>query len=178
MSICPFCEKSVPAGGRNCPHCGAAMNNDVVEPGDLGGGLEGGELQSLLEQGRKIEAIKLYREQTGAGLKEAKDAVEAMTSETTQANLREALARHSPDGEGLSLEEELLRLLRNGEKIEAIKCYRGRTGAGLREAKDAVEALAAQHGIAAKSAGCLAVLLLWLLSGLTATGAALLLGLF
>jgi large subunit ribosomal protein L7/L12 len=31
---------------------------------------------SLLKQGRKIEAIKLYREQTGLGLKEAKDAVE------------------------------------------------------------------------------------------------------
>ncbi len=31
-----------------------------------------------LAQGRKIQAIKLYRDQTGAGLKEAKDAVEAM----------------------------------------------------------------------------------------------------
>ncbi len=29
-----------------------------------------------LEQGRKIQAIKLYREQTGVGLREAKDAVE------------------------------------------------------------------------------------------------------
>lgn len=31
-----------------------------------------------LEGGRKIEAIKVYRDLTGAGLKEAKDAVEAM----------------------------------------------------------------------------------------------------
>jgi ribosomal protein L7/L12 len=30
----------------------------------------------LVRSGRKIEAIKLYREQTGAGLKDAKDAVE------------------------------------------------------------------------------------------------------
>lgn len=29
-----------------------------------------------LEQGRKIQAIRLYREQTGVGLREAKDAVE------------------------------------------------------------------------------------------------------
>lgn len=29
-----------------------------------------------LEQGRKIQAIKLYREQTGVGLREAKEAVE------------------------------------------------------------------------------------------------------
>ena len=31
-----------------------------------------------LERGNKIEAIKVYRQATGAGLKEAKDAVESM----------------------------------------------------------------------------------------------------
>jgi ribosomal protein L7/L12 len=36
------------------------------------------EIQSLIMQGKKIEAIKIYREQTGYGLKEAKDAVDAM----------------------------------------------------------------------------------------------------
>lgn len=35
-------------------------------------------VRDLLAKGRKIEAIKLYRERTGAGLKEAKDAVESM----------------------------------------------------------------------------------------------------
>lgn len=35
-------------------------------------------LRSLLFSGRKIEAIKLYREVTGIGLKEAKDAVEEL----------------------------------------------------------------------------------------------------
>jgi hypothetical protein len=35
-------------------------------------------IRQLVLQGKKIEAIKLYRDQTGAGLKEAKDAVEAM----------------------------------------------------------------------------------------------------
>ncbi len=39
-------------------------------------GLTQEEIQALLD-GRKIQAIKLYRERTGAGLKEAKDAVEA-----------------------------------------------------------------------------------------------------
>ena len=34
------------------------------------------EIWSLMEQGRKIQAIKLVREVTGAGLKEAKDFVE------------------------------------------------------------------------------------------------------
>jgi len=34
-------------------------------------------VKELAEQGQKIAAIKTYREQTGAGLKEAKDAVES-----------------------------------------------------------------------------------------------------
>ena len=34
------------------------------------------EIVNLLRQGRKIEAIKIYRERTNLGLKEAKDAVE------------------------------------------------------------------------------------------------------
>jgi hypothetical protein len=34
------------------------------------------EVLDLLSRGRKIEAIKAYRERTGAGLKEAKDAVD------------------------------------------------------------------------------------------------------
>ncbi|ELS54781.1 ribosomal protein L7/L12 [Streptomyces viridochromogenes] len=37
-----------------------------------------GEVVALLRDGKKIQAIKVYREITGAGLKEAKDAVEAM----------------------------------------------------------------------------------------------------
>ncbi len=36
------------------------------------------EIRRLLAAGKKIEAIKRYREATGLGLKEAKDAVEAM----------------------------------------------------------------------------------------------------
>ncbi|MFC7220995.1 ribosomal protein L7/L12 [Streptomyces polyrhachis] len=35
-------------------------------------------VHELIRQGRKIEAIKAYRQLTGEGLKEAKDAVERM----------------------------------------------------------------------------------------------------
>jgi hypothetical protein len=35
------------------------------------------EARTLADAGQKIAAIKVYREETGAGLKEAKDAVEA-----------------------------------------------------------------------------------------------------
>ncbi len=36
------------------------------------------EARELLSQGKKIQAIKIWRERTGAGLKEAKQAVEAL----------------------------------------------------------------------------------------------------
>ncbi|MDA1360126.1 ribosomal protein L7/L12 [Glycomyces luteolus] len=42
------------------------------EPDPFGG------VRDLVRQGRKIQAIKAYREITGVGLKEAKDAVERM----------------------------------------------------------------------------------------------------
>ncbi|NEA55689.1 hypothetical protein G3I60_16440 [Streptomyces sp. SID13666] len=36
------------------------------------------EINELVRQGKKIQAIKAYRELTGAGLKEAKEAVERL----------------------------------------------------------------------------------------------------
>ncbi|MBC8043781.1 MAG: ribosomal protein L7/L12 [Rhizobacter sp.] len=36
------------------------------------------EIEQLIRQGNQIEAIKRYRDLTGAGLKEAKDAVDAL----------------------------------------------------------------------------------------------------
>ncbi len=38
-------------------------------------------IRSLVEGGRKIEGVKLYREATGASLKEASDAVNALEAE-------------------------------------------------------------------------------------------------
>lgn len=113
----------------------------------------------LLQQGRKIEAIKLYRERTGVGLAEAKDAVEAM--ETGQ---------EPPVGRVIdpAWEAESISLLERGQKIEAIKLYRQRHDVGLKEAKEAVETLAVGHGIAGQSgAGCLGAALVTILVCLT-----------
>ncbi len=73
---------------------------------------------------------------------------------------RPAHAEPQPD----SLDAPLLELLRAGRKIDAIKLWREQTGAdfSLKEAKDAVEELAAKHGIAPQKAGCVTVLLLLL----------------
>jgi ribosomal protein L7/L12 len=66
---------------------GAAAPNPLAgtDPGDVpyGNNLGAGgpwleEVRSLKAEGNLIQAIKVYREHTGLGLKEAKDAVEGM----------------------------------------------------------------------------------------------------
>lgn len=105
--------------------------------------LGSGEVQDLLRAGKKIEAIKRYRELTGQGLKESKDAVEAM--EQGQAvEVREkppASPARTITGELAIDDPELRSHLAADRPIEAIKRYRELTGLGLKESKDAIEAL-------------------------------------
>ncbi len=65
-----------------------------------------------------------------------------------------------PDAEVTDFEARILAELQSSGKISAIKLYRAETGAGLKDAKDAVEALAGQHGVVATKSGCAGVLLL------------------
>src|SRR5215471_12679708 len=55
-----------------------------IQPPDPGAasGLSPG-VRQLADVGQKIQAIKLHREETGLGLKEAKDAVEAYLNDST-----------------------------------------------------------------------------------------------
>ena len=64
---------------------------------------------ALIVDGRKIEAIKLYRDMTGAGLKEAKDAVESLE--------RDGSAPKPPPSSGGHA--DVLELLRAPQKIGA-----------------------------------------------------------
>jgi ribosomal protein L7/L12 len=105
------------------------------------------EIQACLPD-KKIEAIKHYREQTGVGLKEAKDAVEyAMAypdrapSHLSSSDFSESRKTKS-DEAGLDwdlLLSDQMQALLPDKKIDAIKLYREQTGAGLKEAKDAIE---------------------------------------
>jgi ribosomal protein L7/L12 len=51
---------------------------------------------TALEQGRKIEAIKIYREATGVGLKESKEAIEAYL--VAHPTLNEQFSAHATNG--------------------------------------------------------------------------------
>ena len=154
MSQCAFCRSIVSPGVERCPSCGSWLSQTDA-PATRAESLVA-TVRSLLAQGRKIEAVRIYREQTGVGLAEAKDAVER-------------LERGAIDGGATvasDFDQQLLELLAKGKKIPAIKLYRERTNVGLKEAKDAVEALGIRHGIRTPAAtGCGAGVLLLLKLG-------------
>jgi len=98
------------------------------------------ELLRLLGEGRTIEAVRRYREATGVGLAEAKSAIDQLV----------AGLQSSPDAASESDDElttEVLELARTSGLIAAIKRYREATGSGLKDAKEAVEALCRTHGV-------------------------------
>ena len=47
-------------------------------------------LLTLLRQGEKLQAIKVYREEAGCSLKEAKDYIDELEQEMRKASLRKA----------------------------------------------------------------------------------------
>jgi ribosomal protein L7/L12 len=112
------------------------------------------ELRSLVAAGHRIEAVKRYREQSGSGLKDAAEAVQALARE-------QGISQRQSD----SVEWDVLLLLERGQKVQAIKFYRQRTGSGLQESKAAVERIAAEHNISPPGgAGCLSVFALAVVS--------------
>jgi ribosomal protein L7/L12 len=130
MPCCPFCNHQNPVGIRLCPNCGAALPESIGSAQAFEDWKQ--EIRALLGEGQKIQAIKLYRERTGVGLRQAKEAVEA---------IERGESLPSPETVEESFERELIGLLDQGQKIQAIKLYRERTGVGLKEAKDAVDVI-------------------------------------
>jgi ribosomal protein L7/L12 len=87
-----------------------------------------------LNAGDKIEAIRIVREATGLGLKEAKDAVESYVPGDAP---RPAAQRPPLDGEVLPV--AAVSALANGRMIDAVKIVRQAHHTGLKEAKDIVD---------------------------------------
>ena len=94
---------------------------------------------------RKINAIKLYREFTGEGLKEAKEAVEAIE----RGQKPTFSAYHSPSSSQPAgdLMAQIEAELRTGRKINAIKLYREAHNVGLKEAKDTIDEMERNLGM-------------------------------
>src|SRR4051812_275945 len=78
MTRCARCDHDNPPEDHFCGNCGAALSGmRPSAPRAVSPGLDA-QVRGLLDEGRKIEAIKVFREETGAGLREAKEAVEAI----------------------------------------------------------------------------------------------------
>ena len=74
---CENCGAGAAPGATVCAFCGTTFLTAApgVSSAPVG---ENPELVRLIRAGQKIEAIKVYREATRCGLKEAKDAVDAL----------------------------------------------------------------------------------------------------
>ncbi len=116
-----------------------------------------GKVSGLYQQGKKVEAVKLLREQTGLSLADAVTIVEKIAkrsksgstsgrkTEVKKAAVNEpaAGADVSPSTAPVDLDTELevRSLVADGDKVEAIKLVRARTGWNLSRAKDYVDGL-------------------------------------
>lgn len=89
------------------------------------------DIQRAVADRRIIDAIKLYRELHGVGLKEAKDAVAAM------ARGQAPVSRSAVD----VAEQQVYDALYTGNKIDAIRLWRQISGKGLKESKDFIDEL-------------------------------------
>jgi len=81
MVRCPQCDHFNIAGAAQCDRCGAPLLKADVPPTAASAAPDSSldaQVLSIAATGGKIAAIKWHREQTGQGLKESKDAVEAL----------------------------------------------------------------------------------------------------
>jgi ribosomal protein L7/L12 len=107
-------------------------------------------VRELIAAGKKLEAIKVWREATGAGLAEAKDAVERLE----RGDRPPAVQQPAPQ----DLPLDVVDLARKGKTIEAIQLLRDRHPMGLRDAKLLVDQVSLDPGV--KRSGCAGAVLL------------------
>lgn len=97
------------------------------------------EARELTLQGNKIRAIKLLRDTLAIGLAEAKTAADHLELGEDAALADYPLRAAAEIGRGNT--QDVLAAIQAGNKIEAIRIFRARFGVGLKEAKDAVDAI-------------------------------------
>lgn len=159
---CPACGAPIESTERACPYCGAAIVAVVASSSALPGnrpeyGLSNGDsidaadaevfrdVREQLGMGKKSEAVRLYREITGATLKEAREAVSDMELGRPVMVPKAALAGASVAVAGFASSAEMMDAvkaeLRKGNKVQAVRVYREYFQVGLKESKDAVDAI-------------------------------------
>ena len=140
----------------NCPSCGAPLEFDgrssvvrcrfckniALVPG-LPAEKEAtpraslDEVRRLAQNGNLIEAVRRYRELYGVGLKEAKNAVDALTAGKV-VEVHRVFSGPLTSEETSRVLEEVKELLRSGNKVGALKHYREVNDVSLNKAMDVV----------------------------------------
>jgi ribosomal protein L7/L12 len=154
---CPTCGAPLDYPGNGdtmrCPYC----NNSVIVPEDLRSSDANSLLQKteafkdveqLARDGNEIEAIKRYRLISNVGLEEAKKTVDNIRAGVPVQLSQSYSQVQTHIGGGITPEQydEIKRLCKSDQKIEAIKLYRQITNAGLAESKKAVEVMTGSAG--------------------------------
>ncbi len=138
---CPSCGAPLDFDGRSsivqCKFCKTnvlmpGVQAQAVAPADLA------EVRRLAERGNIVEAIKRYRELYDVGLKEAKDAVESLAAGRV-VEARVTVSGPLTAEETGRILEQVQNLLRDGNKLEAIRVYREASDVSLAKAKEVVE---------------------------------------
>lgn len=85
-----------------------------------------------------LQAVKLYKDATGLGLKESKDYVDALVLKNPPSVAETSKGAFKNNKE---LDKELIKHIESGALLAAVKTYKDATGMGLKESKDYVETL-------------------------------------
>lgn len=138
---CPSCGAPLDFDGRStivqCKFC----KTNVLMPGapaQAAAPADLAEIRRLAESGNMIEAIRRYRELFDVGLKEAKEAVESLAAGRVVEARLTVSGPLSAEETGRIL-EEVQNLLRDGNKLEAIRVYREASDVSLARAKEIVD---------------------------------------
>lgn len=92
----------------------------------------------FLADKQKLQAVKFYKDETGLGLKESKDYVDALEAKKPVSIVESAKGTFKSTKE---LDKELMEYISKGALLAAVKIYKDATGMGLKESKDYVDAL-------------------------------------
>lgn len=94
------------------------------------------ELRDLIKENKQIQAIKYYRELTGASLKQSKEYVETLERDVLQTGSTPDIKLPLPADLELAI-----RAIKAHSLINAVREVQGLTGVSIREAKDYVDKL-------------------------------------
>lgn len=105
-------------------------------------------VRNLVKAGRTLEAIRAYREQTGAELNDALAAVDSIQHQLASDDAVQPQADRSLGNDTFILQgPDVETLLRGGHKLDAIRVYRQQTGASLKDATHEINELEKNLGL-------------------------------